>query len=94
MGIRDPSAVRGQPVVAVDVVQILDRDPTVLWEMSATALGSLTFHHDLKPLPNGNILLLTYEPLSAEEARAGGWDPGESAKVWSDGIIRDYRGQA
>ena len=87
MGVRDRSVVRGQPVVAVDVVQILGPDSTVLWEMSAPELGSLTFHHDLTPLPNGNILLLTYEPLSADEARAIGWDPGESETVWSDGMI-------
>ena len=87
MGIRDRGVVQGQPVVAVDVVQILGPDSTVLWEMSASELGSLTFHHDLTPLPNGNILLLTYKPLSADEARAIGWDPGESETVWSDGMI-------
>ena len=87
MGIRDRSLVQGQPVVAVDAVQILGPDSTVLWELSASELGPLTFHHDLTPLPNGNILLLTYKSLSADEARAIGWDPGESETVWSDGVI-------
>lgn len=33
-------------------------------------------HHDIEPLPNGNILMLVWEYKSAEEAIAAGRDPG------------------
>jgi hypothetical protein len=45
-------------------------------------------HHDVEPLPNGNILLLAWELKSATEAIAAGRDPDlTGASVWPEHII-------
>lgn len=45
-------------------------------------------HHDLEPLPNGNILFISWERKSAEEAIALGRDPAGvgQAGLWPDAI--------
>lgn len=91
MGIRDQSFVRGQPVAAVDTLQITDRTGRPIWELDAKRLSArdskITFHHDLFPMPNGNILVLLYEEFTAEKAAAIGWTAKEGGKVWSDGVM-------
>jgi len=63
-------------------------DSTVLWEfvLSNTA-GRL--HHDIEPLPNGNILMIAWEAKSSEEAMAAGRDPAllKDGELWPDRIL-------
>ena len=91
MGIRNRRYVKGQPVVATDVVQITDRTGKAVWELSAKDLSingnKITFHHDLTPLPNGNILILIYEEIDPDQAASHGWYAGNGKTVWSDGVI-------
>lgn len=64
-------------------VQRLAPDSTVLWEhkMSDRQLHS---HHDLEPLPNGNLMAIAWTRKSAEEAIARGRDPEHvgAAGLW------------
>lgn len=56
-------------------VQLVEMDGTVVWEYTQQITGELTFHHDLKPLRNGNILVTVWEFLTAAEMEALGWEP-------------------
>ena len=91
MGVRDRSYVRGQPVVAADTLQITDRLGKPLWQLDAQDLdingNKITFHHDMEPMANGNILVLIYEEIDPEQAVAAGWTAGQGDTVWSDGIM-------
>ncbi len=63
-------------------IQQLARDGSVLWEyVLSDAEHSL--HHDIEPLPNGNVLAIAWERLTHEQAVALGRDPAATpAKGW------------
>ena len=90
-GIRDRGWVKGQPVAATDILQITDKTGKAIWELNAKSINinsnKITFHHDMLPMPNGNILVLFYEEISPEEAAAAGWTAGKDKTVWSDGVL-------
>ena len=90
-GIRDRRYVVGQPVAATDTLQITDKTGKAIWELSAENIdfngNKITFHHDMLPMPNGNILVLIYEEISPKEAAAAGWTAGKGKTVWSDGVL-------
>ena len=51
-------------------------------------------HHDIEPMPNGNILMIAWEDRTEEEALQAGRDPaiasdspGGQNNVWPDHII-------
>jgi hypothetical protein len=55
-------------------IQQLAKDGAVLWEyVLSDAQNSL--HHDIEPLPNGNVLAIAWEHLARDEAIALGRDP-------------------
>jgi len=61
------------------------------WEFSSTTYIT---HHDIEPMPNGNILAIAWEDKSEEEALQAGRNPaiasdapGGNANVWPDFII-------
>ena len=87
MGRPEGTTIRNQPVASADTVQITDAAGKVIWEVRSSQVGGLLFHHDLEPMPNGNVLITTYEPISADQARQLGWDPGDQEVIWSDGVI-------
>lgn len=86
-GITDPIYSRSGPVASVDTVQICDAEGLAIWEIRAQSLNGMRFHHDFEVMPNGNILISTYEPLTSEEALDLGWDVGDEPLIWSDGVI-------
>ncbi len=55
------------------LVQKLDWDGTVLWEYQYYDSGRLQ-HHDIEPMPNGNVLMIAWENKSRAEAMAAGRD--------------------
>jgi len=55
-------------------VQILAWDGSVVWEFPFYS-DDFIQHHDLEPLPNGNVLILARENISYAEAIAMGRDP-------------------
>lgn len=64
------------------LVQELDWEGNVLWE---TEISTNLYHqhHDVKPMPNGNILILAWEYNSAIDASLLGRDP---ALIVDDGL--------
>jgi len=51
-----------------------DWDGNLVWEFEYSSDQYLS-HHDVKPLPNGNILILAVEKKSLEQCLAAGFDP-------------------
>jgi hypothetical protein len=73
------------------VIQKLDWDSNVVWEYHVTS-DRLRQHHDIEPMPNGNVLLIAWELISAEEAIAHGRDPAQVGDegFWPD-IVQEVR---
>ena len=65
-----------------------DWDGNVLWNYELANENEL-LHHDIEILPNGNILAISYEAITHEEAITGGRDPKTVTKsgLWADKII-------
>jgi len=70
------------------VVQRLAPDGTVLWRFDF-ANEAHWQHHDLEPLPNGNVLFVAWERKSREEAIARGRHPDGVGAVglWPDAVF-------
>lgn len=69
-------------------VQELDWDGSVLWEFlysDSTVRG----HHDIEPLPNGNVLMIAWEYKTAAEAIQAGRDFNllPDGELWVDHVI-------
>jgi hypothetical protein len=60
-------------------------DGTITWDFRYNTEGNLS-HHDLLPLPNGNILLIAWETKTRSEAIAEGRDPSH---LWGDTFMPD-----
>jgi len=55
-------------------VQLVSRNGTVIWDFRYDTDGNLT-HHDVKSLPNGDVLLIAWEHKTREEAISAGRNP-------------------
>jgi len=55
-------------------VQIVEQDGTITWDFRYNTDGHMS-HHDVKSLPNGNVLLIAWEVKSRNEAIAAGRNP-------------------
>jgi len=69
-------------------VELLDWDSNLLWAFDYSNDFHCQ-HHDVEPLPNGNVLILAWEVKTRAEAIAAGRDPGKiwNNEVWPDHII-------
>lgn len=66
-------------------IQEYDWDGTLVWDYEFAGEGHLQ-HHDIEPMPNGNVLILAWELKTEEETLAAGRDPellGEHG-LWPD----------
>jgi len=63
-------------------------DGTVLWDY-ALSDERVMQHHDVEPLPNGNVLAIVYEAKTRAEALAAGRDPGQvdAEGLWADAVL-------
>jgi hypothetical protein len=68
---RDPDVLKLKMGGVAGVVEKLAWDGSVVWRWRH-ATDTSVLHHDLEPLPNGNVLLLAWELKSAEEVRRAG----------------------
>lgn len=82
-----PKRKRLGPVASTTTVQMVEASGKVVWEYNVFQEENMLLHHDLLPLPNGNILLTTYEAIPAAKAKSMGWESRKKDKVWSDCII-------
>ena len=55
-------------------VQEVEWDGTIVWDFRYNTNGVLS-HHDIKTLPNGNVLMIAWEDKTRSEAIAAGKDP-------------------
>jgi hypothetical protein len=67
-------------------VQKLNWDGTVIWDFKYNTNGHLT-HHDVRVLPNGNVLLIAWELKTRTQAIAEGRNPSYAP---SNGIYPDH----
>lgn len=69
-------------------VQEFDWDGALLWDFEYSSNQYLQ-HHDVEPLPNGNVLLIAWELKSSSEAIAAGRNPAlvSSRGLWPEKII-------
>jgi hypothetical protein len=70
------------------IVEEITPDGAVVWSFEYdTAQGRL--HHDIEPLPNGNVLMIAWELKTESEAIAAGRNPARltDGELWPDMII-------
>lgn len=65
-------------------VQRVAWDGSVLWQYTY-ASSTYRSHHDIEPMPNGNVLLIAWEVKTAAQAVQAGLN--HSAVIWPDHII-------
>jgi hypothetical protein len=69
-------------------IQEFSWDGEILWDWVA-ASDAMLQHHDIEPLPNGNVLLVAWELKTREQAIRAGRDPRlvDSLGLWPDFIL-------
>lgn len=69
-------------------IQYLDWDGSIIWEHIISD-ENYQHHHDIQPLPNGNVLVIAWERKTNEEAFAmGRQEIGNPLnEMWSDAIL-------
>lgn len=70
------------------IVQMIAWDGTVTWEFRYAGTEYLQ-HHDVTGLPNGNVLMVTWQRKTNAEAIAAGRNPAllPDGELWPDSII-------
>jgi len=58
-------------------VEEYDWDGTLLWQFDWSDADHLA-HHDIEPLPGGNVLLIAFDQMPQAEALAAGRDPADA----------------
>ncbi|MCB9891486.1 MAG: aryl-sulfate sulfotransferase [Planctomycetes bacterium] len=69
------------------LVQLFDWEGKKLWEIDWNDDDKLQ-HHDLEPMPNGNVMILSWDKKSKQDAIAAGRDPRSQRadELWSDSV--------
>ncbi|MFH1740388.1 MAG: aryl-sulfate sulfotransferase [bacterium] len=69
-------------------VQKYTWEGNLVWDFEYSTDEHL-LHHDIEPLPNGNVLMIAWERKNADEAIAAGRDPDAQGEgdLWADHII-------
>jgi hypothetical protein len=69
-------------------IQELRWDGAVLWDYVVSDEQRM-HHHDVEPLPNGNVLLLVWEAKTSAEVLAAGRDPEQISEdgLWPDAVL-------
>lgn len=67
-------------------VHLVSWDGELLWNFNPSSDTTLT-HHDLEPMPNGNVLMILYELKTEEEVLAAGRVPEHAGPLWVDSVI-------
>jgi hypothetical protein len=87
-----PADPGGNPVFTAGgdagLIQRWSWDGVLLWEYLYSD-SLVRQHHDVEPMPNGNVLLIAWELKTAAEAIAAGRDPSTIADgvLWPDHIV-------
>jgi hypothetical protein len=70
------------------IIQLFSWDNTLLWEYTYSS-SQFTQHHDIFPLPNGNVLMLAATTITETEAILAGRDPSLilDGKLYNEQIV-------
>jgi hypothetical protein len=79
---RSGNSFTGGPICGE--VQKVDWSGTVTWDFVYSTTNYCT-HHDICPMPNGNVLLIAYERKTATDVTAAGGS--NSIEMWPDKIV-------
>jgi hypothetical protein len=87
-GARDPEMLGFKTGGTGGILQELDWEGRVVWEWKLSDAGRV-LHHDIEPMPNGNVLVLAWEVKSPAEARAAGRrvDQIPEQGLWPDVVL-------
>ncbi|MDH7515452.1 MAG: aryl-sulfate sulfotransferase, partial [Bacteroidota bacterium] len=66
------------------IIERVDWDGNVLWQYRYSSQDRIA-HHDIEPMPNGNVLLIAWEVKSAAEAAAAG--RVNPTAMWVDHLV-------
>lgn len=77
-----PSGAPGGPICGK--VQKHDYNGNLVWDYVYAGTNYIT-HHDICPMPNGNVLVIAYERKTAAEVSAAGGS--SSIEMWPDKIV-------
>ena len=71
-----------------EIVEIRDWNNQLLWEFRQNNTTA-RLHHDIAPMPNGNILMISWEVKTLEESLLAGRDPEKIAQgeLWPDYLL-------
>lgn len=69
---------------AQGIVNKYDWNGNLVWEYTYSS-ATVQAHHDIEPLPNGNVLMIAWEVKTAAEAQAAGLS--RNVALWPDHII-------
>jgi hypothetical protein len=84
---RDPNNVHFPEGGQGGIIQEISWDGDVVWEYTYSDRNHVQ-HHDIEPLPNGNILLLAWERKDARQALMAGRDPKMiTRELWSEHVL-------
>ena len=74
---------------AAGYIECVTWDNEPVWSWSALPRFKYLSHHDLQPLPNGNVLVLVWERKTKEEAVAAGRHPEliPDGEVWNNLVV-------
>lgn len=78
-----PTAFVGGPICGE--VQKLDYNGNVVWDFVYSTASYVT-HHDICPMPNGNVLLIAYESKTSTQVSAAGCST-YAGTMWPDKIV-------
>ncbi|MBP7864825.1 MAG: aryl-sulfate sulfotransferase [Acidobacteria bacterium] len=67
-------------------IEEYDWDNNLVWQLDFSTAEYMQ-HHDVKPLPNGNVLMLVVEKRTYAEAIAAGFDPAQLADIQARGYM-------
>ena len=70
------------------IIQEIAWDGTVVWEFLYST-EEYRHHHDIAPMPNGNVLLIAWERKTFDEAVEAGINPArfEEEAIWPDSVV-------
>ncbi len=70
------------------IVEIRSWENDLLWQFELND-SNARLHHDIEPLPNGNILMIAWERKTAQEAIDAGRDPAtlDTDELWPDYVL-------
>ena len=85
---RDPARQKFTAGGSMGLLQMFDWDGNLIWDWKISD-DSRILHHDIEPLPNGNLLAIGWEEKTPEEARAAGRRPEliPEKGLWSEFVV-------